>query len=162
MRAGYCLALQVALSKPATWVDLCRLMICLFFVFVCCTLDCPSGEFSHEKFGSLSPRKVSCNRVALPTLINYDMHAGSFRVSINVPNYDMDYRIFYVHTWSFACERIHTGVGHTDSESAQHFDSKKLTLFLVRLTGFEPRVFGSRVPRSTNWATQLPLIWPLV
>ena len=24
-------------------------------------------------------------------------------------------------TWSFLCVRIHTGVGHTDSESAQHF-----------------------------------------
>ena len=28
-------------------------------------------EYSHEKFGSLSPRKASCDRVALyPTLIN--------------------------------------------------------------------------------------------
>ena len=31
------------------------------------------------------------------------------------------YRIFLVHTLSFLCVRIHTGFGHTDSESAQHF-----------------------------------------
>ena len=37
------------------------------------------------------------------------------------------------------------GVGHTD-ESAQHFDSKKLSqIFLVLQTGFEPLIFGSRV-----------------
>ena len=33
------------------------------------------------------------------------------------------------------------GVGHTDNESAQHFDSEKLlTFFLVLRTGFEPLV----------------------
>ena len=38
----------------------------------------------------------------------------------NPPNSDMDYRIFNVCTWSNSvCVRIHTGVGHTDSESAQ-------------------------------------------
>ena len=35
----------------------------LFFVF---TLSCPNGNFSHGKFGSLSARNASCNRVALP------------------------------------------------------------------------------------------------
>ena len=39
----------------------------------------------------------------------------------NPPNSDMDYRIIIVHTWSFLCVRIHMGVRHTDSESAQHF-----------------------------------------
>ena len=29
-------------------------------------LCCPSGNLSHGKFGSLSPRKASCNGVALP------------------------------------------------------------------------------------------------
>ena len=33
----------------------------------------------------------------------------------------MDYRIFNVRTWSCICVCIHMGVGHTDSESAQHF-----------------------------------------
>ena len=28
----------------------------------------PGGNFSIGKFGSLSPRKASCNRVALPNL----------------------------------------------------------------------------------------------
>ena len=42
-----------------------------------------------------------------------------------------------------------TGIGHTDSESAQHLHSEKLSrIFLVLLTGFKPRVFGSRVRRS--------------
>ena len=49
-------------------------------------------------------------------------------------------------------------VGHTtDSESVQpFFDSEKLKVFLVLLTGFEPSTFGSPVQRSTNWATPSP------
>ena len=49
------------------------------------------------------------------------VRAGYFLCFHNPPNSDMDYRIFYVRTWSFVCVRIHTGVGHTDSESAQRF-----------------------------------------
>ena len=42
----------------------------------------------------------------------------------------MDHRIFNVRT--FWCLRVHTGVGHTDNESAHHFDSEKLSqIFLV-------------------------------
>ena len=52
---------------------------------------------------------------------------------------------------SYACVCIHTGVGHTNSESAQHFWLSKTQVFLVLLTGFEPRV-----RRSTNWATPSP------
>ena len=51
----------------------------------CFCLHCvvAMGHYSHGKFGSLSPTKASCNRVALyPNLINYKMHAGSFRVSV--------------------------------------------------------------------------------
>ena len=41
----------------------------------------------------------------------------------NPPNSNIDYRIFNVRT--FLCVRIiHTRVGHTDNESAQHFDSE--------------------------------------
>ena len=55
----------------------------------------------------------------------------------NPPNYDKDYRIVNVRT--FLCVRIHTGVGHTDNESAQHFDSEKLSQFMFVLrTEFEP------------------------
>ena len=71
----------------------------------------------------------------------------------NPPNSDMDYGIFNVCT--FLCVRIYMGVGHTDNESA-HFDSEKLTNFLVLQTGFEPLVMesiGSRGRRSTNSAT---------
>ena len=69
----------------------------------------------------------------------------------------MEYRIFNVRTWLCLCERVDTGVvGHSDSESAQLVDSEKLSnICLVPLTvpGFELRVFGSRIRRSTNWAT---------
>ena len=52
-------------------------------------------------------------------------------------------------TGSILCVRIHKGVGHTDSESAQHF-------WLVGLlTGIEPQVFGSRFRRST--ATEISM-----
>ena len=75
----------------------------------------------------------------------------------NPPNSGMDYRIFHVCMWSFLCMRMHTGVGHTDSESAQHFDSEKLSqIFLVLLTGFEPWVIRSWVRRSANWASLSP------
>ena len=70
----------------------------------------------------------------------------------NPPSSDMDYRIFNVRT--FLCVRVHTGVEHTDGESAQQFDSEKLSqIFLVLRTGIEPLVMesiGSRGRRSTN------------
>ena len=68
----------------------------------------------------------------------------------NPPNSDMEYRIFIDRTWSFLCVRIHTGVGHTDSESAEHFWLWKTQFFCVLVTGFKPRSFGSRVRRSTT------------
>ena len=57
----------------------------------------------------------------------------------------------------------HGGVEHTDNESAQHFDSEKLSQFvLVLRTGFEPLVIksiGSRGRYSTNWATTYVPPW---
>ena len=41
----------------------------------------------------------------------------------NPPNSDVVYRIFNVRP--FLCVRLHTEVGHTDNESAQHFDSNQ-------------------------------------
>ena len=76
------------------------------------------------------------------------------------PNSDMDFWMFNLRLGSFVCVRIHTGDRHTHSESAQHFFYSEKTLwelFLVLLTGFEPRVFGSRVRCSTHWATPSPL-----
>ena len=48
----------------------------------------------------------------------------------------------------------HTGVGHTDSESAQHFNSEKKNhnFFLVLMTGFEPVSEGGAVPRLGRWS----------
>ena len=43
----------------------------------------------------------------------------------NPPNSDMDYKISNMRTWSFVCVCIHTGVGHTNSESAQPFLTRK-------------------------------------
>ena len=66
----------------------------------------------------------------------------------NTPNSEMDYRILNVHTWSFLCVHIHTGVYHADSESAQHFLLGKTHKCLLCCTGFEPRVLGSQVRRD--------------
>ena len=47
---------------------------------------------------------------------------------------------------SYACIFIHLGVGHTDKQTVQHFDLKKLSqICCVLLMGFKPRVFGSQV-----------------
>ena len=87
---------------------------------------------------------------------------------MNFNRRNMDYRILYMHTWSFICVRLHTwGVGGTPTASQHNiFDSQKLSqIFLVLLTqaGFEPPVFGYRVRRSTNWATpSQPCHRPLV
>ena len=55
--------------------------------------------------------------------------------------------------------RINTGVGHTDSESAEHFSTRKCPhiVVCVLLTGFEPLVFGYRVRRSTNEPPRHPV-----
>ena len=48
----------------------------------------------------------------------------------NPPNSDMDYSIFNRRTWSFL-NLMHAythGGGHTDNQSAQHFDSEKLSI----------------------------------
>ena len=49
----------------------------------------------------------------------------------NPPNSDMDYRIFNMRMCSFLCLRIHTGVGHIDSESTQHILTRKAHNFCV-------------------------------
>ena len=121
------------------------------FAFVY-TLLSQCHVFPHGKFGSLSPKKAKCNRVALPnpnsyTSSNYKVYAGSgscFHKPLETLTWT---------TGSLTCARdhsyawcIHTGaVGQTDSESAQLFDSEKLKVFLVLLTGFEPSIFGSPV-----------------
>ena len=71
----------------------------------------------------------------------------------NPPNYDMDYGIFNVRT--FLCVRIHTGMGHTDNdESAQHFDSEKLSIFSCAPDGIRTSYHGIH---WISWPTLYPL-----
>ena len=64
------------------------------------------------------------------------VHAWSFRVSVNQPKSDMDYRVFNVRTSIILVRvRVHTGGwAHVPTAmSAQHFDSgeKTLTIFVL-------------------------------
>ena len=73
------------------------------------------------------------------------VYAGSFRVSVIHQTLTC--------TWSFIC------VSTLSRSQHNIFDSEKLSqIFLVLLMGqgFEPRVFGSRVQRSSHWATPSP------
>ena len=71
------------------------------------------------KFGPPDPGKATAAaRAALPSPTSACWVFLCFR---NPPDSDMDYRIFNVCMWSFLCVHVHTGVGHTDSESAQLF-----------------------------------------
>ena len=54
------------------------------------------------------------------------------------------------------------GVGHRQRVSTPLLTRKNSQFVLVRLTGFEPRSFGSRVRRSTKSATLSPLLVLLV
>ena len=87
----------------------------------------------------------------ITTLFTFSVHLSScpksacwvFSCFRNPRNSDINYRIFNVRVWSFLCVRIHTGVGHTDSESAQQCWLRKThQLFRVR--------------RSINWASRSP------
>ena len=65
----------------------------------------------------------------------------------NPSNSDKDYRIFNVRTWSFVCVRW----AHRQRVTTT-FLTRKNSVFLVLLTGFEPSTFGSPVQRSNHWA----------
>ena len=74
----------------------------------------------------------------------------------NPPNSDMDYRSFSVCTWSLLYVGIHTGgwVHQRQRVSTTYLTRKNsLFFFIVLLTGFEPRSFGS-------WVTaQMTYLW---
>ena len=127
----------------------CISMTYIFFFTLCCH----SGNFSHGKFGSLSPKKASCNRLVLPNHNTYKVHAGSFRVSV----------IYGTLTWTagaLTCVRDHhyacidsRGMDTPTMSQYNIFYLEKLSqIFLVLLRGFEPQVFGSRVQCYTSWA----------
>ena len=113
--------------------------------------------------GCFRQGKPAATESRYPTLLK--VHAGSFHVSIiHQINSDMDCRIFNVRTWFFFCVRVHTGVGHTYSESAQHFWLRKIHKFFcapdaggVRTS--EPPIFGSQSRCSNNWATPSHCVW---
>ena len=115
--------------------------------------------YTFGKFGPPYPgQATAASRAALPSPTSACWVFSCFR---NPPNSDMDHRIFNVRrpTWSFLCAAcVYTG-GLGTPTTSQHniFDSEKLSHFGVLLTGFEARVFGSRVRRSTHWATLSPL-----
>ena len=108
-----------------------------------------SGDFPKGKPAATESR--------YPSLINDNVHAGSFRVSV----------IHRTLTWttvSLTCVRDHAyphrGWLGTDSESAQHFWLGK-TLRNVSCAPNADRartlsLFRSRVRRCTNWATPSP------
>ena len=90
------------------------------------------------------------------------VHTGYFRVSII-------HRTLTWTTGSLTCVRNHSyacvcntrGWGIPTASQHTIFVSEKLShMFIVLLTqaGFKPPVFGSRVRRSTHWATPSPLM----
>ena len=62
----------------------------------------------------------------------------------------MDCWIFNVRTWSILCVRMHTGVGSTDSESAQHFWLGKIHSCFLRPWRHPPWQRQTRVTDVIN------------
>ena len=108
---------------------------------------------SFGKFGPPYLGNTTAARAALPSPTSTCWVCSCFR---KPPNSDMDYRTFNVRTWSYLCVRIHTGVGLTNNEF--WIGKNSHICFIVLLTGFEPRVLGSRVRRSTNCDPPSPRI----
>ena len=60
-----------------------------------------------------------------------------------------------VHGLSYAC--VYTqGLGTPTASQHSLFDSEKVKVCFVPLTGFEPSTFGSTVQRSNHWANPSP------
>ena len=99
----------------------------LFIFYILYTLLSLSGNSGRLYLG----KTTAAERAALPRPTGACWVFLCFR---NPPDSDMDYRIFNVITWSFWCVRIHTGVWHTDNESAQHIWLwKTITIFVYCL-----------------------------
>ena len=78
------------------------------------------GISSMGSSSRFSQGKPAATESRYPTITNLSA-CWSFSCFHNPPNSDMDCRIFNVRTSLFVFVRVHTGVGHTGSESAQHF-----------------------------------------
>ena len=102
----------------------------------------------HGKFGPAFPGEKRAGIARHYPFLFRVFLCAVFLCFRNPPKSNMDYRIFNVRT--FLCVHIpHTGVGHTDNESAQHFDSEKLSqILLVLRTGLEPLVMESNGSRG--------------
>ena len=85
----------------------------VFFLLIFFQLFCPKWDFSHGKFGWLSPGKASCDRVKLPYL-RCILGVLEFH---NPPKSEMDYMIFNVDTDVNACDCTR-GCTDTGKESA--------------------------------------------
>ena len=112
------------------------------------------GMFSMRNLGRFPQGKPAATEPRYPTLINYKVHAGSYRVSII---HQILIWTINVCIWSFLCVRIHTGVGHTDNETVQHFLLwKTLTNFVCALDGIQTsglrRLSLTLYPLSHSWS----------
>ena len=120
------------------------------------SISIPWGKFVPPYLG----KATAAARAALPSHTIACWVLSCFR---NPPKSYMDYMIFNVRKWSFSCVRItiQTAVGHTNSESAQQFLTRKHSRFSCASDGFRTQVMGSIgswVRRSTNWAPPSPEI----
>ena len=72
------------------------------------------------------------------------VYSGSFR---NPPNYDVDYRILNVRTWSFLCVCIHTeGWAHRQRVSTTFWLGKTLTILSCAPDGVRTAAFWISSP----------------
>ena len=101
------------------------LFVCLFLTFFLCFIKSLSlislfffMFFLVFFFPLLSLWGNSGRHTWVSATESYKCMLGLY-VFRNPPNFDTDYRIFNVRTWSFLCVRLHR-VGHTDNDSAQH------------------------------------------
>ena len=122
------------------------------FMGFLCLVSSPSGNFSMGNAGHFPQGKTAETESRYPTLINYQVHAGTFRVSVihqtltwTTGSLTCIHMIILMHANCY----VHTGIGHTNSKSAQHFwlGIKLKHIFLVLLTGLEPQVFRPWVRR---------------
>ena len=115
----------------------------------------------REMLGRLTWVRLQQPQVCSATQ-SYKYNAGFVRVSvINGTLTWTTGSLTRVRTWSFLCVRMHTHGcwAHRQRVRTAFLTRKNSLFFLVFLTGFEPRVYGSRVPRSTSWIT--PSCWQM-
>ena len=117
------------------------------FLYTLLALSGKSGHLIRVRLQQLQEQRYSVLQV----------YAGSVSSKTSVIHRTLTWTAGYstcVRDHSYECMRIHTGLGTPTTSQHYIFDSKKLShFFIVLLAGFEPRVFGSRLRRSTDLAT---------